>query len=183
MATALPPAADWTAVDTTEGEFKIAQTNLRAYLAGLLGTNGEVSTARATLVAAKSGANTDITSLSAPSLGAATATTQAASDDSTKVATTAYVHDVVDAAIAAIPAETAASVGAVALDQGHNNIGSMAVVSHTTTSPVTLSAGSTVTASTLLPSGLSGTWRLFFAVNQPVDGGNYYGTGLAQRIS
>lgn len=40
---------------------------------------------------AKSGANTDITSLNAPSLGSATATTQTAGDNSTKVATTAYV--------------------------------------------------------------------------------------------
>lgn len=48
--------------------------------------------ARSTLSAAQSGANTDITSLSAPALGAATATTQAVTDSSTKVATTATVH-------------------------------------------------------------------------------------------
>lgn len=48
--------------------------------------------ARTTLGAAASGANTDITSLSAPALGAATATTAAARDNSTKVATTAYVE-------------------------------------------------------------------------------------------
>lgn len=47
--------------------------------------------ARSTLGAAASGANTDITSLSAPALGAATATTQAVGDNSTKVATTAFV--------------------------------------------------------------------------------------------
>ena len=41
---------------------------------------------------AASGSNTDITSLNAPALGAATATTQAGSDSSTKVATTAHVH-------------------------------------------------------------------------------------------
>jgi hypothetical protein len=39
---------------------------------------------------ANSGANTDITSLNAPALGAATADTQAANNNSTKVATTAY---------------------------------------------------------------------------------------------
>ena len=48
--------------------------------------------ARTTLGAAASGANTDITSLNAPALGAATATTAAARDNSTKVATTAYVE-------------------------------------------------------------------------------------------
>lgn len=37
------------------------------------------------------GANTDITSLNAPALGAATATTQSAGDNTTKVATTAFV--------------------------------------------------------------------------------------------
>lgn len=47
--------------------------------------------ARTALGAAASGANTDITSLSAPAIGAATATTASAADNSTKVATTAYV--------------------------------------------------------------------------------------------
>lgn len=45
---------------------------------------------------AASGANTDITSLNAPALGAATATTQVITDDSTKVATTAFVQDIAD---------------------------------------------------------------------------------------
>lgn len=53
---------------------------------------------RTTLGAAASGANTDITSLNAPALGAATATTQAASDNTTKVATTAMVQAAIDAA-------------------------------------------------------------------------------------
>lgn len=44
---------------------------------------------------ARTGANTDITSLSAPALGAATAATQAAGDSSTKVATTAFVGSAV----------------------------------------------------------------------------------------
>jgi hypothetical protein len=38
------------------------------------------------------GANTDITSLASPALGSATATTQAAGDNTTKVATTAFVQ-------------------------------------------------------------------------------------------
>jgi hypothetical protein len=46
----------------------------------------------ASLGAAASGANTDITSLASPNINAATATTQAAGDNSTKVATTAFVQ-------------------------------------------------------------------------------------------
>lgn len=49
------------------------------------------ATARANLSAAGSGANTDITSLAAPALGAATATTQAVKTANTTVATTAFV--------------------------------------------------------------------------------------------
>lgn len=47
---------------------------------------------RADLGAAASGANTDITSLSGPALGVATATTATLGDSSTKVATTAFVQ-------------------------------------------------------------------------------------------
>jgi len=47
---------------------------------------------------ARSGANTDITSLNAPALGAATATTQAAATNNTTVATTAFVQQEVPAA-------------------------------------------------------------------------------------
>lgn len=54
----------------------------------------DAAAARLQLLAAKSGANTDITSLSAPALGAATATTQPATDSSTKVATTAMAQSV-----------------------------------------------------------------------------------------
>jgi len=44
---------------------------------------------------ARSGANTDITSLASPAIASATATTQSAADASTKVATTAYVDRVI----------------------------------------------------------------------------------------
>lgn len=47
--------------------------------------------ARTNLGAAASGANTDITSLSSPALSGATATTQSAGNNTTKVATTAFV--------------------------------------------------------------------------------------------
>lgn len=58
--------------------------------------------ARTALGAAASGANTDITSLNAPALGAATATTQSAGDNSTRVATTAYA-DAAAAATTVVP--------------------------------------------------------------------------------
>ncbi len=51
----------------------------------------QLNTAVSDANVAAAGANTDITSLSAPALGAATATTAAAGDSSTKVATTAFV--------------------------------------------------------------------------------------------
>ena len=67
--------------------------------------------ARATLGAAKSGANTDITSLSAPALGAATATTAAASDSDTSVATTAFVQgELTSQAVKLTGAQTVAGV-------------------------------------------------------------------------
>jgi hypothetical protein len=50
------------------------------------------SAARTNLGVAASGANTDITSLSGPALGAATATTAAQFDNTTKVPTTAFVQ-------------------------------------------------------------------------------------------
>jgi hypothetical protein len=59
--------------------------------AGTMMDDVDAAGVRTTIVAAASGANTDITSLSGPALGAATATTQTAGDSSTKVATTAFV--------------------------------------------------------------------------------------------
>jgi hypothetical protein len=54
-------------------------------------TDLTVAQAKTLLGYASSGANTDITSLASPALGAATATTATAGDNSTKVATTAFV--------------------------------------------------------------------------------------------
>lgn len=57
------------------------------------------ATARSNIGAAASGANSDITSLNAPALGAATATTATpGTDNSTKVATTAFVQAAITAA-------------------------------------------------------------------------------------
>lgn len=66
------------------------------------------TTARNNLSAAKSGANTDITSLNAPAIGAATATTAASNDSSTKVATTAFAN----------PANSKATNGYIKLASG-----------------------------------------------------------------
>jgi hypothetical protein len=71
------------------GGYKV--TNLGAATA-----NGQAVRYQEFITKANAGANTDITSLAAPALGAATATTQAVSDDSTKVATTAFVQDLAD---------------------------------------------------------------------------------------
>lgn len=60
-------------------------------LGQLLLSRATAALMRTDLGAAASGSNTDITSLSAPALGAATATTQAVDNNTTKVATTAYV--------------------------------------------------------------------------------------------
>lgn len=67
-----------------------ARTTLGAAAAGTLASSGITGAQPAGSYAA-SGANGDITSLNAPALGAATATTQASTDNSTKVATTAFV--------------------------------------------------------------------------------------------
>lgn len=56
MPTALPASTDFTGAGVTEADFKTAMTALRAYLSGLLGTDGASATALATLGAALGGA-------------------------------------------------------------------------------------------------------------------------------
>ena len=53
--TALPPISNFTGSTVTEGQFKTALTDLRAYLAGLLGADGNTATALAALGALGSG--------------------------------------------------------------------------------------------------------------------------------
>lgn len=80
----------------------VAATNATAAQTAIGGTSvgravfsaADAAAARTVITAAASGANTDITSLNAPALGAATATTQTSTDNTTKVATTAYVKSV-----------------------------------------------------------------------------------------
>ena len=68
------------------------QTELRALDASVVTLNTAVVTlTTADTTFALKGVNTDITSLASPALGAATATTQSFGDNTTKVATTAFV--------------------------------------------------------------------------------------------
>ena len=103
-----------------------------------LGTYDNISSVPASVTAdlstfALKGANTDITSLASPALGAATATTQAVGDNTTKVATTAFVTTAVGSDIISFPNPTLS--GAMTLP--------------VSTSPITLSFRSTTTSSGL----------------------------------
>jgi hypothetical protein len=68
----------------------VASAEVSAAMAPIVSA-ATTAAARVGLGAAASGANTDITSLASPALGSATATTQAAGDNSTAIATTAFV--------------------------------------------------------------------------------------------
>jgi hypothetical protein len=74
--TALPPAGNFTAANTTQGQFKTNLTSLVAYLSCLLGTDGTTPTAKTTLglaTVATSGSYTDLSGrpASLPPSGAA----------------------------------------------------------------------------------------------------------------
>lgn len=94
---ALINAADAAACRTILGATAIGST---------LFTAATAASARSAVSAAASGVNTDITSLSAPALGGATATTQAVGDASTKVATTAFASSAISAAVSALTPRT-----------------------------------------------------------------------------
>jgi hypothetical protein len=129
--------------------------------------------ARVGLGAAASGANTDITSLASPELGSATATTQAPGDNSTKVATTAFVTVVQNAADAryagAMPNFTAstasalisASLGTGKVDFRNAVLSNGTPVEYNLTSTLTLAMNSTA-ASLGATSGVAAT--LIYAI-------------------
>ena len=98
------------------------------------------------------GANTDITSLASPALGAATATTQAIGDNTTKVATTAFVATAGGSQIQPISASVAAnaltiSASALALNFRSITLGS-GTASTVSGTPVNLVVPSTATLGT-----------------------------------
>jgi len=79
-------------IDNQAPTIKAAWLNaVDAFYFTLFNSATTAAAARTAISAAKSAANTDITSLASPDIASATAVTQAAGDNSTKVATTAYV--------------------------------------------------------------------------------------------
>ena len=92
----VPGANDLTALNTFEAALAASSGSS---LVGYLPATGPATTVQAELQAldaadatfALKGVNTDITSLASPALASATATTQAVGDNTTKVATTAFV--------------------------------------------------------------------------------------------
>jgi hypothetical protein len=103
------PASARTDIKDAMDKLNQMMAHVTAFAATLL-DDANAATFRSTLGAAASGANTDITSLASPALGGATATTQTAGDNTTKVATTAFV--IGQAATLAPAALGTAAVGA-----------------------------------------------------------------------
>jgi hypothetical protein len=147
LGTAADKLAYTTGVDTW------VETPLTATARTIL-DDATVADMRTTLGAAASGANTDITSLNAPVLGAATATTQAGGDSSTKVATTAFVASAIfsggTSKIQPISASVAAnaltiSASALSLDFRSTTLGNGTITTVSgTPANLVISAGSTL---------------------------------------
>jgi hypothetical protein len=96
---------------------------------------------------AAQGANTDITSLASPSIANATATTQAISDNSTKVATTAYVDRATTDRIQPITASVAANAMTITLNPTQLDFRSTTAGSGAITTAAVTAAISTVISS------------------------------------
>lgn len=140
------------------------------------------------------GANTDITSLASPALGAATATTQTAGDNTTKVATTAFVATAGGSQIQPISASVAASAltisaSALALNFRSTTLGSGAVTTVSGTPanlvvPSTATLGTTnATQSRLIVLALNNAGTLELAVVNLAGGTNLTETGLVSTTA
>jgi hypothetical protein len=140
------------------------------------------------------GANTDITSLASPALGAATATTQAVGDNTTKVATTAFVATAGGSQIQPISASVAAnaltiSASALALNFRSTTLGSGAVTTVSGTPanlvvPSTATLGTTnATQSRLIVLALNNAGTLELAVVNLAGGTNLTETGLVSTTA
>lgn len=105
-ATLRATANTWTATQTFNdivAKIKGTSTGVTTLAtANTTATNYTITFPAADITVASAGANTDITSLNAPALGAATATTQTAGDNTTKVATTAFVTTAVGARVSSL---------------------------------------------------------------------------------
>lgn len=140
------------------------------------------------------GANTDITSLASPALGGATATTQTAGDNTTKVATTAFVATAGGSQIQPISASVAASAltisaSALALNFRSTTLGSGAVTTVSGTPanlvvPSTATLGTTnATQSRLIVLALNNAGTLELAVVNLAGGTNLTETGLVSTTA
>lgn len=142
------PAVDGSALTALNG------ANITSGPVGVaVGGTGATSAAgaRSSLGAAASGANTDITSLSSPALASATATTQSSGDNTTKVATTAFVQAQKRQLIT-------------------GNSGSTSFAAGTTNYFSAGAAGASVTNAAALTGGLTGTLKNLYIQTPAIPG-------------
>lgn len=192
------PASARTDIKDAMDKLNQMMAHVSAFAATLL-DDANAAAFRSTLGAAASGANTDITSLNAPALGAATATTQAVGDNTTKVATTAFV--IGQAATLAPAALGTAAVGASLKYAREDHVhtaptggvtslnGQTGAITNTSLDAIgsyrladnIMTAGNTVAAATIGAS--AGTWRCMTAAYvNPLDTLNTV-PGIFVRIS
>jgi hypothetical protein len=188
----------WT-YDNVSGvnDFFIFATSSGSSLIGYLPAAGSATTVQAAIRAlqasdltfALKGANTDITSLASPALASATATTQTAGDNTTKVATTAFVATAGGSQIQPISASVASnaltiSASGLALNFRSTTLGSGAVTTVSGT-PANLVVPSTATLGTvnaiqsrLVVLALNNAGTIELAVSNIAGGVNLTETGL-----
>jgi len=151
--------------------------------------DSSATTARATLGVvigtdvAAAGANTDITSLAAPALGAATATTATANDSSTKVATTAFVAGAgFTTGDVKLTLKTAADTGWVLMDDttiGNAASGATGRANADTVALFTLLWTNTADAQCAVSTGRGGSAAADYAANKTIALPKALGRALA----